>query len=78
MSACIDVAQQVMVPVVSGHATLQPTTATLQNIAMQPMHSADSKGEMVQIVATDAQGNLVAGGECNLQPLHLGKKILAA
>jgi len=68
-----NVAQQVMVPVVSGHATLQPTTATLQNIAMQPMHSADSKGEMVQIVATDAQGNLVAGDAVVMTPIALGQ-----
>ena len=49
-----------MVPVVSGMNHLHHnTTATIQNV---PMHSGDSKREMVHIVATDAQGNLVAGG----------------
>ena len=49
-----------MVPVVSGAAGIQHTAAALQSVAM---HSADNKGEMVHIVATDAQGNLVAGGD---------------
>uniref|UniRef100_A0A2C9JWG4 SAND domain-containing protein n=1 Tax=Biomphalaria glabrata TaxID=6526 RepID=A0A2C9JWG4_BIOGL len=51
-------AQQVMLPVVSGHGSVQPTAT----VSLHP--TPDNKGEMVHIVATDAQGNLVSGGGC--------------
>ncbi|KAH9525031.1 Deformed epidermal autoregulatory factor 1 [Bulinus truncatus] len=49
---------QVMLPVVSGHGAVQPTATVSLH------HTPDNKGEMVHIVATDAQGNLVSGGGC--------------
>ncbi|CAL1528229.1 unnamed protein product [Lymnaea stagnalis] len=54
-------ATQVMVPVVQGHGGI-PTTATVQSVSLH--HTPDNKGEMVHIVATDAQGNFVSGGGC--------------
>lgn len=53
-------ATQVMVPVGAGSGAIA-TTATVQSLSLR--HAPESKGEMVHIVATDAQGNLVAGGE---------------
>lgn len=48
-----------MVPVMSGPGTIA-TTATVQGVSLH--HAPEGKGEMVHIVATDAQGNLVTGG----------------
>ena len=49
-----------MVPVATGQGML-PNNATVQNVTLQP--NAEGKGEMVHIVATDAQGNIVTGGK---------------
>ncbi|XP_005092025.1 deformed epidermal autoregulatory factor 1 homolog [Aplysia californica] len=62
-------AGQVMVPVVSGQGTMH-NPAAMQNVSM---HSAENKGEMVHIVATDAQGNLVAGDAVVMTPIALAQ-----
>ena len=52
-----------MVPVATGQGML-PNNATVQNVTLQP--NTEGKGEMVHIVATDAQGNIVTGGRFHL------------
>ncbi|GFO42700.1 deformed epidermal autoregulatory factor 1-like protein [Plakobranchus ocellatus] len=57
-----------MVPVATGQAML-PNNATVQNVTLQP--NTEGKGEMVHIVATDAQGNIVTGDAVVMTPISL-------
>ncbi|RUS76738.1 hypothetical protein EGW08_015494 [Elysia chlorotica] len=61
---------QVMVPVATGQGML-PNNATVQNVTLQ--QSAEGKGEMVHIVATDAQGNIVTGDAVVMTPISLAQ-----
>ncbi|BFZ09633.1 hypothetical protein BsWGS_12672 [Bradybaena similaris] len=66
----VDQTTQVMVPVGAGSGAVA-TTATVQSLSLR--HTPESKGEMVHIVATDAQGNLVAGDAVVMTPITLAQ-----
>lgn len=61
---------QVMVPVATGQGIL-PNNATVQNVTLQS--TTEGKGEMVHIVATDAQGNIVTGDAVVMTPISLAQ-----